>query len=422
MTPEKLFHQMLGLGSDWEVTSCSFEQEEGVVALEIRESPTIFKVLRCPKCAGPLGGYDHTEVREWRHLNVFEHRCHIRARLPRARCRDCQHTFRARPPWEGLSDGFTMAFEMYVVLLAREMPMARVARMVKEQDSRLWRVVRAHVDEARAKADFCNVTCVGVDEMSIRKGHKYISVFADLVERRVLFGTEGKDASVWERFIQDLAQHNGHPHALTEVSMDMSRAYQKGVAEYCRNARVIFDKYHVIAQVNAAVDQTRKAESSAVGSAAPEALRKTMWIWRKNPENLTEKEKARLEILNGQNLWTSKAYQMRLNLQEIYKEEQEETAREKFLDWCRLARLAAQNAPKVIFASMVGAAKMIETHLEGILAHWKHRVTNAYMEGLNSVFSATKRKARGYRSVEYLLTMLYLVAGKLNLPKPTHCK
>jgi transposase len=422
MTPEKLFHQMLGLGSDWEVVSCSFEQEQGVVALEIREAPNLFKTLRCPKCAGPLGGYDHTEVMEWRHLNVFEHRCHIRARLPRAQCRDCKHTFRARPPWEGLSSGFTLAFEIYALLLAREMPVARVARATGETDTRLWRLIRAHVEEARAQADFCNVTCVGVDEMSVRKGHHYISVFADLFERKVLFGTPGRDATVWERFVEDLDRHNGHPHALTQVSMDMSRAYQKGVAEHCRNARVVFDKYHVIAKVNAAVDQTRKAESSGVGAPAPKALRKTMWIWRKNPENLTPKEKARLEELNCQNLWTTKAYQMRLNLQQIYWEEQPEQAREKFLDWCRLARLAAQTAPKVIFAAMVGAAKMIEDHLEGILAHWQHRVTNAYMEGLNSVFSATKRKARGYRSLEYLLTMLYLVAGKLSLPQSTHCK
>jgi transposase len=422
MTPEALFHQMLGLGSDWEVTACSFAPEEGAVALEIREVPGLFKNLRCPKCAGPLCAYDHTEMMEWRHLNVFEHRCDIRCRLPRAQCRDCKHTFRARPPWEGLASGFTLTFEMFALLLAREMPVARVARLVGETDTRLWRLLRTHVEAARAKADFCNVTCVGVDEMSVRKGHQYISVFADLGQRHVLFGTPGKDASVWERFMEDLGQHNGHPHALTHVSMDMSRAYQKGVADYCRHAKVIFDKYHIIAQVNAAVDQTRKAESSAVGSAAPAALRKTMWIWRKNPENLTDKEKVRLEELNCQNLWTTKAYQMRLNLQEIYREEQVERAREKFLDWCRLVRLAAETTPKVIFAAMLGAAKMIETHLDGILAHWEHRVTNAYMEGLNSVFSATKRKARGYRTVEYLLTMLYLVAGKLSFPKPTHCK
>src|SRR5688572_6287080 len=141
MTPEKLFHQMLGLGSDWEVATCSFEKEEGVVALEIRALPNPFKNQRCPKCAGQLVGYDHTEMMEWRHLNVFEHHCHIRARLPRAQCRDCKHTLRARPPWEGLSNGFTVAFEMYVLLLAREMPMARVARLVDEQDTRLWRLV-----------------------------------------------------------------------------------------------------------------------------------------------------------------------------------------------------------------------------------------------------------------------------------------
>jgi transposase len=420
MTPEKLFHEMLGLGSDWEVVNCQFEESASLVSLEIRETPSLWTGLRCGKCAGPLTCYDHTEVLEWRHLNVFEHQCHIRCRLPRSQCPDCKEVRRLSPPWEGLSKGFTKAFEAYVLLLAREMPVARLARITGETDTRLWRLIHAQVEAARAQADFCNVTCVGVDEMNIAKGHKYISVFADLLEKRVLFGTPGKDASVWKEFVEDLGEHNGHPHALLEVSMDMSRAYQKGVAEYCRNARVVFDKYHVIAHVNAAVDQTRKAESSGWGGSAPEALRKTMWIWRKNPENLTDKEKARLEALNSERLWTAKAYQLRLSLQQIYQQANAAEARQKFLDWSKLVRTIAADAPKVVFAAMVGAAKMIEDHLEGIMAHWGHRITNAFMEGLNSVFSATKRKARGYRTVQYLLSMLYLVAGKLKLPQTTH--
>ncbi|MGZ5545967.1 MAG: ISL3 family transposase, partial [Limisphaerales bacterium] len=349
-------------------------------------------------------------------LNVFEHHCHIRCRLARSRCADCKEVRRVTPPWEGLSKHFTKAFEAYVLLLAREMPVARLACLAGESDTRLWRLIQAQVEAARARADFCNVTCVGVDEMAVRKGHNYLSVFADLLGKRVLFGTPGKQADCLERFATDLGQHNGHPHAITHVSMDMSRSYQKGVAENCRNARVVFDKYHVIANVNAAVDQVRKAESSAWGGRAPELLRKTMWIWRKNPENLSAEEKARLEQLNGQDLWTAKAYQLRLNLQRIYLESHSQTARQKFLDWCRLVRRVAENAPKIIFAAMEGAAKMMERHLEGILAHWEHRITNAYMEGLNSVFSATKRKARGYRTTEKLLTILYLVAGKLQFP------
>ena len=373
--------------------------------------------LRCEKCAGPLTCHDHTEALEWRHLNVFEHHCHIRARLPRAQCAACQKVHRVTPPWEGLSNHFSQAFEAYVLLLAREMPVARVARLIGETDTRLWRLINAHVQNARAQADYSNVTCVGVDEMAVRKGHHYLSVFADLIGRRVLFGAPGKDASVFESFSDDLGEHNGHPHAILEVSMDMSPAYRKGVAENCRNARIVYDKYHVIANVNAAVDQVRRAESYGP---AWMVLRKTMWLWRKNPQNLAVQERERLQQLEGQHLWTAKAYQMRLNLQDIYHEEHEPMARQRLLDWCQLVQQTADTAPKTVFAAMRGVAEMIHNHLEGILAHWTHKVTNAFMEGLNSVFSATKRKARGYRTIQNLLTMLYLVAGKLKLPQASH--
>jgi transposase len=283
----------------------------------------------------------------------------------------------------------TFHAQAYILLLAREVPVARLARLVGETDTRLWRLIKAHVQKARAGEDYSTVVCVGVDEMAVRKGHHYLSVFADLIGRRVLFGAPGKDASVFDRFAEDLHAHNGHPHAILEMSMDMSHAYRKGVAENCRNARIVYDKYHVIANVNAAVDQVRRAES--LGPAWM-ALRKTMWLWRKNPDNLDAQESARLQELQSQRLWTARAYQMRLSLQEIYDEEDPVMARQRLLDWCQLIRQTAQTLPKILFASMLGVAKMIENHLEGIMAHWTHKVTNAYMEGLNSVFSATNEK------------------------------
>jgi transposase len=232
----------------------------------------------------------------------------------------------------------------------------------------------------------------------------------------VLFGTEGKDAQAWTRFIEDLESHHGHRHAILEVSMDMSPAYHKGVSDYCRNARVVFDKYHVIANVCQAVDQVRKMESNWGNPQAQQELQNTLWIWRKNPQSLTESERLRMERLRSKALWTGKAYQMRLALQEIYAEVHESKAREAFLHWCHWVRDVAQMAPSAIFKPMLRAARTILRHLPGIMAHWQHRLTNAFMEGLNSVFSATKRKARGYRTTSYLLTMLYLVAGKLRIP------
>src|ERR1035441_8779732 len=97
MTPEKLFHELLGLGLNWEVIESRFERERGTVFLEIREPPKLWEWVRCPQAGGFVFCYDHTEVLLWRHLNVFQHRCEITGRLPRGKCRQCGHVFRVRP-------------------------------------------------------------------------------------------------------------------------------------------------------------------------------------------------------------------------------------------------------------------------------------------------------------------------------------
>jgi len=298
----------------------------------------------------------------------------------------------------------------------REMPMAKVAEMTGESDTRLWRMLFQHVDAAYAQADFCNVCCVGVDEMGMRKGQNYLSVFADLVGKRVLFATEGHGQETWQAFVQALEDHNGHRHAINQVSMDMSAGYQKGVENNCRNAQIVFDKFHVLAQANKRVDQVRRAEVRVGGQGVWESLHKSQWLWRKNPENLSEEEQARLAKITEKNLCTGKAYQMRLVLQDIYRSPDALVAGKRFRTWCRWVRWVARFYKSNIFGPMVKMAAMVEDHLKGILAHWKWGLTNAFMEGLNSVFSAVKRKARGYRSSVYQITMLYFVAGKLRLP------
>lgn len=417
MTPEKLFHELLGLGLKWEVSDSQFDRQSSCVVLQIKETQRLWESERCPKDGGLVFSYDHTEELVWRHLNVFQHRCEIRCRLPRGKCRQCGHVHRVRPPWEGLSLHFSKEFEAYALLLMREMPIARVAEVMGETDTRLWRMLFKHVEAAYTEADFSKVCCVGVDEMSVRKGQNYVSIFADLVAKRVLFSTEGRDKETWTKFIEALEAHNGHAHALTQVSMDMSRSYQAGVKEHCRHAQVVFDKFHVIAHVNQAVDKVRRAELRRGKPGAWESLSGSQWLWRKNPENLTPEEQQRWgKLIRDKNLVTAKAYQMRLVLQGIYQSPDANQARARFKVWCRWVRWVGRVYKLALFGSMIRVAEMIETHLKGILAHWKWHLTNAFMEGLISVFSAVKRKARGYRSSIYLITILYLVAGKLRLP------
>lgn len=410
MTPEKLFAELLGLGLRWRVTECVFHKDRSQVDLQLEHTEEVWNLERCPKCGAEAKGYDRTEPLRWRHLNVMQYRCEIVARLPRGRCPKCNHIWRVRPPWEGKAGGFSKEFEAFALLLLREMAVARAAQTLGETAPRLWRLLHKHVDAAYAEADFSNVSCVGGDEMAARKGHKYISVFADLIKKRVLFATEDRDAGVFPQFIEALEAHNGHRHALTEVSLDLSPAYLKGVRENCRNATVVHDKYHVIANLILATERVRRREQKQ----RPE-LKDSRWLLRKNPENLNAEQAAELAVLTQSNLASVKAYQMRLAFQDAYRLPSASAARRRLAAWCRWVRLGRQKFG-ALFTEMEKFAASVERHLEGILAHWRHGLTNAFMEGLNSVFSAVKRRARGFRSFEYLRTMLYLVAGKLRLP------
>ena len=416
MTPEKMFESLLGLGESWEVIGTEYLDDQSKILLMVRETAKLWEVEKCSEDGSGVKCYDHVEARSWRHLNVFNKECEIVCALPRGKCLHCGKVYRVKPPWEGLSKHFSRAFEAFALTLMREMPVKRVGQIMGETDTRLWRMLMSHVEAAYGQVSMDEVVCVGVDEMSRAKGHRYVTVFADLINRRVLFATPGKDASTWQEFIKALEEHNGHRHGITHVAMDMSAAYQKGVRENCRNAQVIFDKFHVIANVNEAVDEVRNLEMRRGDASVRKQLHKTMWIWRKNPQNLTRKEKGRLQRIDQTLLATAKAYQMRLALQEIYTLPLRRQAKRRLASWCNWVRREAAKAKFYLLAAMEKVVQMIEKHLDGILAHWKHRITNAFMEGLNSVFSAVRRRARGYRSPAYLITMLYFVAGKLPIP------
>ena len=390
-----------------------FEPESSTFFLKVEETPELWPE-ESARAGTPVTCHDHVEPMQWRHLNVFNKECVIVCSLPRGRRGDDGKVYRVTPPWEGRSKHFTQEFEAFALTLMREMPVKRAGQILGESDSRMWRMLFAHVKAAHARLSFDNVVWVGADEMNRRKGHNYLTVFADLLAKRVLFATPGKDASVWEAFAAELLRHNGHPKAIRRVAIDMSAAYTKGVASNLGNAQVVYDKFHVIQNVVEACDQVRKAESRS-DAGKRELLERTRWMWLKNRANWTEKETHKWESMSLERCVTGMAYEMRLVLQGIYQWKDVEVAKKLFGNWCAWVKAMREQSGELL-EPMARAARMIEGHLEGILAHWTQGLTTAYMEGLNSLFSAVKRKARGYRTVEYMTSMLYFVAGKLTLP------
>jgi transposase len=419
MIPEKAFERLLGLDDGWEVRSAEFETTPAErFLLHIYETDKLWAKQVCPKetCGGRgITCYDHVPERVWRHLDAFGKRTELVCALPRGQCPDCQQVFRIKPPWEGEGKHFTRDFEAFTLTLAREMPVKKVGEIVQEDDTKLWRMIFGHVGKAYAALDLSNLVHLGADEASCRKGHDYLTLFVDLIEKRVVFATEGKDADTFQRFAEEMLKHNGHPKSITRVAVDMSPAYTRGVRENLGNAEIVYDKFHVTALANTAVDEVRRKEARSGDSETQAQLKKTRYVFLKNPENLTENEAARLEELDLKHLATGQAYAMRMELQDIYRCRTIEKARERFGYWIAWVGHRAE-AIGALLAPMHRVAKTIEKHLEGILAHWQEGLTTAFLEGLNSVFSAVKRKARGYRSSTYMITMLYMVAGKLTLP------
>jgi transposase len=249
------------------------------------------------------------------------------------------------------------------------------------------------------------VSRVAIDETAARRGHDYITLFVDIDQARVLFATEGKDAATVAAFADDLAVHGGDPKAIEEVCIDMSPAFIKGVAESLPEAAVTFDKFHAVKIINDAVDQVRRAEQKQ-----QDVLRGTRYIWLRNPDTLSERQRTTLQNLPTRHLKTARAYQIRLAFQNLYEQSSDKAASylKKWYFWATHSRLEP----------IIDAAHTIKRHWNGILRWFDSRIANGLIEGINSLVQAAKAKARGYRSIRNLKAMIYLLAGKLDLRLP----
>jgi transposase len=398
----ELFQASLGLKEPWYVTDIRFNSEGNRIDIYIDFKKGAH--FLCPSCQQQECGVYDTKDRTWRHMNFFQHAAYIHARVPRIWCDKCEIKT-ITPPWARSGSSFTFLFEAYVVTLAREMPVNAIARLVGEHDTRLWRVIRYYVEDARSRVSMEHLISVAVDETSAAKGHSYVTVFTDIENAKVLFVTPGKDAQTLEAFRQDLIAHHGDPQTVEQFCSDLSPAFISGIEKHFPSSSLTFDKFHISKLLGDAVDQVRRSEQRS----HPE-LKRTRYAWLKNPANLTEEQQLQIQHLSKIHLKTAKAYQIRLTFQDFWQQTKENA--EAFLNhwyfWATHCRLEP----------MIKAAKTIRKHQKGILEWFRSRITNGLSEGLNSLIQSTKRKARGYRSVRNFITMIYLTLGKLDFRLP----
>ncbi len=357
-----LFTNALGLQKPWTVTDVTFDATESRLDIYIARSKG--SKVNCPICQKECSVHD-TKDRTWRHLNFFQYKAFIHCKIPRCNCGD--HGIKQIDvPWTREGSGFTLLFEAFVMTLVRSMPVNAVAKMIGIYSDRLWRIIDHYVAVAYESVDFSDVTNIGVDETSSKRGHNYITIFVDLLKSKVLFATEGKDSSTIKSFKSILKKHSGTASAIKNISCDMSPAFISGAKANFPNANITFDKFHVIKRINEEVDKVRRKESKE-----NDLLKGTRYIWLKNPKNLTIKQSEQMNSLSKSKVKTLRAYNIKLSLQEFYEITDPEVAEahlKKWFYWATHSKLKP----------MIDAAYFIKRHWEGILRYTTSRITMVF--------------------------------------------
>jgi transposase len=392
VTSEELFAIGLGLSRPWMVTTSAIEGGELHIAIDFE------------KGARFDGRPVHDTVeRSWRHLNFWQYPTYLRARVPRVIGEDGKVS-QVEVPWARPGSGFTALFEALAITMCRHMPVSRVAKELCMDDMSLWRLLERAVSDAREGSDFSQVRRVGLDETASRRGHRYVTKFVDLDRAQVLFVCEGKGADTLRLFKEDLELHGGKAENIRTFSSDMSPSFLSGISEFFPNAQVVLDKFHLVKMLSEAVDETRRSESKRHHHG-----KGVRFLFLKNPNNLNEDQRRRLEELQASPAFaqTAEAYRLRLAFQDLFRQTKQD-APHYLATWLDAAYDCGVRAIEDVATTFF---KMREK----ILSWFESRVSNGILEGLNSVLQSAKNRARGYANPKHMILMSYLLHGKLNL-------
>lgn len=416
------FNKMLEIpGAD--VSGIEFSPDGIVVRLRLRA-----KRLRCPCGWSTRAVYDRS-TRRWRHLDLGAAQLFLSAPIRRLACRRCGRVVTEVVPWARPGARHTRDFEDVVAWLAQRMDKTSVARLLGCSWSAVAaiviRVVASHINDARLDG----IYRIGVDEISYRKGHRYLTVVADHDRAgAVVWAGEGKDHAALERFYDQLGPQRCA--ALAAVSLDMGKAYAKATRTKAPDAAQCIDPFHVVKLANDALDATRRwawnnarggrpkssprvrpRTTSPKGSPARN-LKNTRWALLKDPDRLKDSQREALDQLRRQRHVLWRAYVLKEELRDLYRLPTGRRPDAHLDGW--LAHACRSRIPAILKLSQT-----LRDHRDGILAAIELGLSNSKLEGLNSKTRLINHRGYGHHSPAALIAMIYLCSGGITIQLPT---
>jgi transposase len=321
---------------DLVVRSLSFEARGLIIDANPRS-----RKPRCGRCGRRQPVYDRSPPRLWRHLALGRTSFWLRYAPRRVHCSRCGVRVE-EVPWALHLSRFTAEFEEMVAWLAQQMARTAVCKLMgidwRTVGAILERVVKDRLDPERLN----DLYVIGVDEISFRRHHQYVTVGVDHLKKRVVWVGEGKGADTLNRFFAELGPERSNQ--LTHVTMDMSNAYGASVNAHAPQAQKVYDRFHVQQLANTAVDEVRRAQVRAVaGTQAAHFLKHSRWSLLKNPWNLTLRQGEKLREVQSLNGPLFRAWLMKESLARGLEYRQRARAEEHLNEWRRWASRSRLN-------------------------------------------------------------------------------
>ena len=407
----RVFARPFGLGRA--VVEGVTVEDDGSVVVAAR--PRGREGSRCGLCGRRCPGYDQGEGRRrWRALDLGTTKAFVEAEAPRVACRH-HGVVVARVPWARHGSWFTREFEQQVAWLATACSKTAVCELMRISWLTVGRIIeRVVIDEQAKRGDpFRGLQRIGIDELSYRKGQRYITAVVDHDSGRLVWAADGRDKQTVARFFAELGAERCAQLEL--VSSDMGEWILKALPAHCPQATLCLDAFHIVKLASDALDEVRREvwnEARRTGdTAGARWLKGARWALWKRPERLSERQRAKLASIAAVNRRLYRAYLLKEQLRVVFQEPDTAAAialLDAWLAWARRCRIT----------SFVQLAKTIKQHYAGIVATLTHRLTNARSEAINTTPRLICRRAYGFHSADALIALAMLTVGGLCPPLP----
>lgn len=366
---------------------------------------------RCSACGKPARYRDTRTARRFRHVPLWGINVYL-VYAPRRVVCDCCDSVRVEAmPWVSGKRQFTQALMVTLATWARILTWKQVAKLFHCS----WSTVAEAVDEAvtygLAHCDLSSVTHIGIDEISRKRGHVYVTNVYDLKHQRLLWSGEGRAKETLEGFFDWFGQER--TQQLEGICCDMWQPYVDVVKTRAPKAILVFDKFHIVQHLTQAVDQVRRDEIREKGKDHKALMAKTRYIWLKNPWNLSEKQQARLSELEQLNLKINRAYLLKEAFREFWAYTYAGWAKrylERWFWWATHSRLDP----------MRDFAWMLRRRQDDLMNYFRMPIHNGTVEGLNNKAKVISHKAYGFRTAKNYIRNLYHCMAELPMPKTVH--